>query len=363
MEVLTKLPYMNGGDGQTSYSENSSMQRMVIALSKPIREQAIIDLLRTMDTKTLHIADLGCGSGPNAFLVIPDVLKMACNISQILERDIPEFQVFLNDLPDTDFNTIFHSLAGFQDNMEKELGLAFGACFVNGVPGSFYGRLFPSKSLHFVHSSYSLMWLSQVPDGLESNKGNIYRASTSPPQVLKAYYEQFERDFSLFLKSRSQELVPGGRMVLTFRGRESNDPASKESTYIWDLLAIGLKEMTSEGIIKQEKMNSFNIPEYTPCPSEVKHIVENDGSFTIESLTLTQVPWAGGASPEELIDPYSMGAYVAKYMRSVAEPMLVSHFGKCIIDEAFRRYTMNLCECYTREAPNFYNITISLTRK
>ncbi|KAK7859832.1 salicylate carboxymethyltransferase [Quercus suber] len=64
------------------------------------------------------------------------------------------------------------------------------------------------------------------------NKGNIYLASTSPPSVLRAYYEQFQRDFSMCLNCRAEELMAGGGMVLTFLGRRSEDPSSKECCYI-----------------------------------------------------------------------------------------------------------------------------------
>ena len=86
----------------------------------------------------------------------------------------------------------------------------------------------------------------QVPRGLESNKGNIYMASSSPPSVLKAYYEQFQTDFSMFLRCRSEELLEGGSMVLTFLGRRSEDPSSKECCYIWELLAVALNDMVAE---------------------------------------------------------------------------------------------------------------------
>ena len=85
-----------------------------------------------------------------------------------------------------------------------------------------------------------------MPDGVQNNKGNIYMASTSPPNVLKAYYEQFQRDFSFFLKCRSEEMLEGGRMVLTFLGRKSDDPSSKECCYIWELLAAALNDMVLE---------------------------------------------------------------------------------------------------------------------
>lgn len=74
-------------------------------------------------------------------------------------------------------------------------------------------------------------------------------ASTSPPCVFKAYYEQFQRDFSIFLKCRAEELVAGGRMVLTFLGRRSEDPSSKECCYIYELMAMALNDMVSEVIL------------------------------------------------------------------------------------------------------------------
>ena len=71
-------------------------------------------------------------------------------------------------------------------------------------------------------------------------------AFTSPPDVLRAYYEQYQRDFSMFLKCRAEELVAGGGMVLTFLGRRSEDPSSRECCYIWELLAMALNDMVSE---------------------------------------------------------------------------------------------------------------------
>ena len=98
-----------------------------------------------------------------------------------------------------------------------------------------------------------------MPDGVENNKGNIYMASTSPPNVLKAYYEQFQRDFSFFLKCRAEEMVEGGRMVLTFLGRKSDDPSSKECCYIWELLAVALSDMVLEVHIQFSLKNMVDL--------------------------------------------------------------------------------------------------------
>uniref|UniRef100_M1CWB2 S-adenosyl-L-methionine: salicylic acid carboxyl methyltransferase n=1 Tax=Solanum tuberosum TaxID=4113 RepID=M1CWB2_SOLTU len=154
MKVVEVL-HMNGGDGDISYANNSLVQRKVILMTKPITDQAISDLYCSLFPETLCIADLGCSSGANTFLVVSELVKKH-NLQS------PEYYFRFNDLPGNDFNTIFRSLGEFEQNLKKQIGEGLGPCFFSGVAGSFYTRLFPSKSLHFVHSSYSLMWLSQV---------------------------------------------------------------------------------------------------------------------------------------------------------------------------------------------------------
>ena len=46
----------------------------------------------------------------------------------------------------------------------------------------------------------------------------------------------------MFLKYHAEDLVARGRMVLTFLGRRSEDPSSKEYRYIWELMAMALND-------------------------------------------------------------------------------------------------------------------------
>lgn len=86
----------------------------------------------------------------------------------------------------------------------------------------------------------------QVPKKLEDNKKNIYMSSSSPPSVYEAYFNQYKADLSLFLRLRSEELIPDGRMVLTVLGRSSADHTTKDCCRIWDLLAKSLQDMSAE---------------------------------------------------------------------------------------------------------------------
>ena len=137
----------------------------MISMTKPIFEEAITNLYISNNFPgKLNIADLGCSSGPNTLLVVSEVVKIINNICRKLDnRSVPEYQLLLNDLPGNDFNTIFRSLPSFQENLKEQMGPgAAGSCFFTGVPGSFYGRLFPRNTLHLVYSCYSVCFLSKV---------------------------------------------------------------------------------------------------------------------------------------------------------------------------------------------------------
>nr|GMD84084.1 salicylate carboxymethyltransferase-like [Ipomoea batatas] len=353
---------MKGGIGDTSYANNSLLQQNVILRAKPITDEAITSLYTNLNPKTICIADLGCSSGPNTFLAVSNLVRAVENQRKKLgRRQSPEFQIYLNDLPSNDFNTIFRSLPKHQDDFRREMGDWFRVPFFNAVAGSFYGRLFPTDSLHFVHSSYSLQWLSQVPQGLEGNKGNIWMATTSPRNVIKAYYTQFNTNFSIFLKCRLEELVKGGKMVLTIMGRKNDNPAF----HPMDLLAMTLNDLVAEGYMEEEKLNSFNIPAYTPSLAEVKSLVENDGSFTIECLETFQIHWIGDEyDNDDNIGNNNNAAYkVARGLRAVIEPILVSRFGEGIIEEVFHRCRKMIADFMSRGKTEYTNIIISLIKK
>ena len=103
------------------------------------------------------VADLGCSSGPNTLIVTYEMIDAIVGLCRETGHSPPELTVFLNDLPSIDFNTDFKLLPDFYAMLKKEKGNDVGPCFIAGMPGSFYGRLFPSKSLdfHTQRSAYS----------------------------------------------------------------------------------------------------------------------------------------------------------------------------------------------------------------
>ncbi|CAI0411139.1 unnamed protein product [Linum tenue] len=358
--AMANVLHMNGGMEEASYAMNSLLQRKGISTTLPITKEAIAKLMcnSSVALGRLAIADLGCASGPNSLFLVSEVIKAAHKLSNEMGHEsTDQFQIFLNDLPGNDFNNIFSSIQGFKDSEPL--------IFITGVPGSFYERLFQTDSLHFIHSSYSVHWRSEVPRGLEENKGNIYMAKSSPQCVLEAYHKQFQTDFSSFLEHRAQELVTGGRMVLTFLGRRSAEPFAKECCYIWELMSMALNQMASEGLIDQEKLDSFNLPLFTPSAMEVEVEVQKQGSFAIEHLELWDMSWNAYEGEVDLPEALQDGGYnVSRCMKALFEPIIAHQFNlsREIIDEIFRRYGLLLSEWMAKERAVLVSLTVSLTK-
>lgn len=142
------------------------VQQKVISMAWSITKEAITELYISTNfptTTTLAIADLGCSCGPNTLILISSLIKQVEKIRKQLQKGPLQYQIFFNDLHLNDFNSLFASLPNFHQNLNTQIGdHNTPCCFFNGVPGSFYATLFPSATLHFVFSSYSIHWLSQV---------------------------------------------------------------------------------------------------------------------------------------------------------------------------------------------------------
>ncbi|CAA7405841.1 unnamed protein product [Spirodela intermedia] len=360
------LPLMKGGEAETSYARNSSVQRTFVEEAWPITEEAVFKLICGINGDKLTLADLGCSSGPNTLSIVANVLDSVEEGRRRFGRTPPEVQVFLNDLPGNDFNTIFLSLQDFYEKREALKGAeGLCRCFVAGTAGSFHGRLFPSRSIHLFHSSSSLHWLSQDPlktqaeRGMFLNKGNIYISEESLPSVVDAYTRQFQSDFSGFLKSRSVEIVAGGRMVLTIPVRTSLDPAQEEFIRIWNLLSQALKDLVQEGHIKEEDVDTFNLPLYLPLALEVEQEIHKEASFSVECLKVFETRLNLLLEHATVSIPQS----ITNCVQAVLEPLLVRHFGSDIIEALFSKYKKMIEEDRSIVKVKLSNLVVSLVYK
>ena len=110
------------------------------------------------------VADLGCSSGTNTIHNVEAIIKYMAKRFEAVGREPPEFSAFFSDLPSNDFNTLFQLLPPLAGDSMEELLAAndHRSYFAAAVPGSFYRRLFPARSVDVFYSAFSLHWLSQV---------------------------------------------------------------------------------------------------------------------------------------------------------------------------------------------------------
>ncbi|KAL3831078.1 hypothetical protein ACJIZ3_019880 [Penstemon smallii] len=320
---------MNAGEGQHSYVKNSSYQRGVVDVAKPIIEEEIAKKLDVENLSSFHLADYGCSTGHNSFPAMQIIIEAITKKIEQTSIKVPEFFVFFNDNITNDFNTLFGSVSP-EDHYH-----------VIGLPGSFHNQLLPKSSLHFGYSSWSLQWLSEVPKELSDckspawNKGAIFYSGDKKDKVYEAYLNQYAKGLGSFLDARAQELVSGGMLALLIPAAPTFWDPQTEYTLISDLNLMGscLVDMVKKGIIDEAKVDEFNLPYYFATPEQLKGIIENNNKYSIERLEILN-------NPGKHTLPNVTGR--AAFFRAVHEKLLGDHFGSVIIDELFDRYMKKL---------------------
>ncbi|KAL6181468.1 hypothetical protein ACLB2K_048123 [Fragaria x ananassa] len=315
---------MKGGDGPNSYMKNSILQRGSVDAAKELLNKAIaekLDIEIFLPSKSFHIADLGCSTGPNTFSAVENIFEAVESKyqSQGLKSQIPEFLVFFNDHISNDFNMHFQPLP-----QNRRYHAA-------GVPGSFYKQVFPNSSINFAYFSTAIQWLSRVPTAIEDstspawNKGCVHY-SNATNELIRAYETQYSDDMESFLQARAPENVYGGLIVLTFPGRHI-----LMLRQMWlELNKTSLVPLCMQGVVREEKVNLFNIPVYSMSPKELSDVVERNGCFSIEMVADLLV--------SQVEDTSSMPKLIASHIRAGMEGLLKQHFGEEILDELFDLY-------------------------
>ncbi|KAL0424680.1 UNVERIFIED_CONTAM: Loganic acid O-methyltransferase [Sesamum radiatum] len=223
---MAQLHGMTGGEGPLSYAQNSSYQRAVVDVIKPVIEEEIALKLhikqlspnRSMDS--FWIADFGCSTGHNSFLAMQAV----------------------------------------------------------GLPGSFHECLLPKAFVHFAFSSWALHWLSQVPKAVADpnspawNKGAVFYAGAKQ-EVYDANSSQYAKDIESFLEARAQELVSGGLMALLVPGFPIKGRIREEKIDSFNFPTYYTFPEELKAII--EKNGNYSI--------ERREIFDNPGKYAITS--------------------------------------------------------------------------------
>ncbi|XP_042016379.1 loganic acid O-methyltransferase-like [Salvia splendens] len=106
--------------------------------------------------------------------------------------------------------------------------------------------------------------------------------------VVRAYSDQFKKDFEGFLASRVVELVRGGVLLLLLPATREGVPSANYPTgFLFSYLGQTLMDLANEGVVEKAKIDGFNLPIYVPSVGEMRKMIEKNGCFTIEKMELT----------------------------------------------------------------------------
>ncbi|XP_057529527.1 indole-3-acetate O-methyltransferase 1 [Amaranthus tricolor] len=373
---LENMLCMRGGNDQTSYANNSQAQAQHAKSMLHLLKEALERVQLGPPSMPFVVVDLGCSCGSNTIYIVDVIVNHMAKRYESLGYEPPEFSVFFSDLPSNDFNTLFQLLPNYyaydgQDGGTMEDCLAADkhrSYFAAGVPGTFYRRLFPARSIDVFHSAFSLHWLSQVPESVLDKRSRVYNKGKifihgANKGIANAYKKQFQTDLAGFLRARSVELKGGGSMFLVCLGRTSVDPTDQGGagllfgTHFQD----AWNDLVQEGLITSDKRDNFNIPVYAPSLQDFKEVVEANGSFAINKLEVFR-----GGSPLVVSHPEDeteIGQAFANSCRSVCGVLVDAHIGNRLSAELFQK-AQSRATSHAKELLKqlqFYHIVASLS--
>lgn len=117
-----------------------------------------------------------------------------------------------------------------------------------------------------------------------------------------------------------------------------------------------------QGRVEKEKLNSFNLPFYSPSVDEVKVVIRQSELFDINHIELFESNWDphDDLDGDLVLDSIQSGVNVARSIRAVAEPLIAHHFGKYILDDLFEIYAQNVAKHLEKVKTKYPVIVLSL---
>ncbi|KAJ0097228.1 hypothetical protein Patl1_29121 [Pistacia atlantica] len=122
----------------------------------------------------------------------------------------------------------------------------------------------------------------------------------------------------------------------------------------------GEVEQARVGLIEEKKFDTYNTPYYEPYTEDVKAEIKKEGSFILDHLKITAIPWDGANGGNEY-DRTKTAEIMGKMIRAFNESVIHSHFGSEIMDRLFQRFT-EIVAADTKEVEHI-GAVFSLIRK
>jgi hypothetical protein len=234
-------------EGDGVYNRSSTVQAAGQSPALPLLERAAEAVSIDASSEAIVVADYGASEGHNSLAPMAAAIR-ALRTRVGAERPI---SVVHDDLPTSDFNTLFRTLA--EDPASYLRGDP--ATFASAVGRSFYEQVLPADSVTLGWSAWAVQWLSRIPCPIPDQ---LQVAYSDDPDARAAYASQATEDWETFLTHRGAELRPGGRLVVvTMALTDAGDFGYRA---VLTAMYAALEQRVAEGLVRRDEAVRMAIP-------------------------------------------------------------------------------------------------------
>ncbi len=358
------MPTTSGMKGGGYYDANSAAQRAAMEAFLPWIEEAAPGIPLAAG-ETFNLLDLGSSEGANAIRAADRIIAGIRAVS-----DTP-VRVFFNDLPTSDFNSLFANLfpGGVAVFRQPDV-------FPCALAGSAFSRLAPERSLHAATTFNMISWLGSKPAA--PLPGFILPMPPSPLAAREGvgvseeeqapFRRQAEKDLTRFYRARAAELRPGGCLLIQAFGR--NDSVST-SHGIYDVISDALLDEIAGGLLPQRAYEATIFPIYFRTLEEVVAPLaaqtELGRSWRLEKAESREVEVPFNALRERG-DVAGWAAAYAGFIRAFSEPVLAAALApreevKQTLDRIYDRIEKRLAADPARYELRYISVGALMTRR
>ena len=265
--------------GEHQYGKYAAPQKHVLtALYKDFTTKALEELLSS-ESKDVRLADFGASDCMTTTDIYTDI------VSKVADKKL---RFYIVDLPGNDWETAEQQcgLSGIPVE-HHEPGKALtdddgkGSKFVL-VPQSFFSQCLPDNSINISFSSTATHWLSSMPrlQGSIHHHSNIERINVTDLDRLKRISYT---DGVNFLVSRTNELVPGGTLLMA---NVNHDRAG--GITVLEVMNDVLERWVRAGRLVQSEVDGLGLPVYNKSVEEWTACF-NDERVKVAGLKLQRI--------------------------------------------------------------------------
>ncbi len=296
--------------------------------------QSITSHISRMHQETpFYIADYGAADGVNSSELFENIINQIHAINPSLRIKL----VYIDIANRSYFDAFWKSSRLAQSGLVQ----------AEYIQRSFY-EPFPelAGNLNIGFSSTSVHWLDtkNVDFSLYRHPAHI-QANQLPDEERRRFVKKWKRDWEVFLRERSVELVTGGALFLANLTDLGHDQFPASAGY--NNLRDACRELNNEGHISDAELKAIMVPDYFATSEEMKSVLNKNDLKHVYSLTCSDemtVPCAYYSRVKNQMDNVQVKAELADTLAHVVRAWSESSIktglapqNKGEIDEIYQR--------------------------